>query len=373
MSTIYNVRVFDGMNFRDETAVSFENEYITALDSRQEGKDMGGLLLCPGYVDIHMHGQKGLDSMRPGDNEKMALTQVKYGVTSFLPASITETDAAIRAYLKDIRSAMKMERGARVLGAYLEGPYLTKAFRGAHDAAKLRDPDLTHFKALTTGFEDEIRRVTLAPEKAEGMALVEYLKKQDIVVSIGHSAATAQETTQAIALGVTCSTHTCNGMELLHHRKPGVLGVTLTDNNIKAEFIADLIHIDPVLIKLIYRAKGVDGCYFCTDSMEAAGMPDGNYHLGKEAITVKNGIALKGNGLAGSTLTMDQAVRNLSGRMQLPLADVLRMGTRNPADILGRNDLGRVTVGAKADFVLLDTQLFVRATYVRGRLEYTAM
>ena len=201
---------------------------------------------------------------------------------------------------------------------------------------------------------------------------MQYLKGRGVVASIGHSVATAAEASRAVALGITCSTHTCNGMEPLHHRKPGVLGVTLTDDGIRAEFIADLVHIDPILIRLIYRAKGVEGCYFCTDSMEAAGMPDGNYHLGNEAITVKNGMALKGESLAGSTLTMDQGVRNLAQKVGLPLADALRMGTRNPADVLERKDLGRVAIGAKADFVLLDDGLRVCATYVRGRREYSA-
>ena len=171
MATICNVRIFDGTAFRKESAVTFENGTITALDDRREGEDMGGVLLCPGFVDIHMHGQKGLDSMRPGDNGRMAETQVKYGVTSFCPASITETDEAIRAYLADIRAAMELERGARVLGAYLEGPYLAERVKGAHNAAKLRDPELTHYQELTAGFEDEIRRVTLAPEKPGAWSL----------------------------------------------------------------------------------------------------------------------------------------------------------------------------------------------------------
>ena len=372
MNTICNVRIFDGAAFRPETAVTFDQGTVTALDHRQDGEDMGGLLLSPGFVDVHMHGQKGLDSMRPGDNAKMALTQVQYGVTAFCPASITETDGPIRAYLADIRSAMALDRGARVLGAYLEEPYLAQAVKGAHDAAKLRDPELDHYRALTAGFEDEIVRVTLAPERKGGMELVEYLKTHGVVASIGHSVATAEEAARAVRLGVTCSTHTCNGMEPLHHRKPGVLGVTLTDGSISAEFIADLIHIDPILIQLIYRAKGVEGCYFCTDSMEAAGMPDGDYHLGNEAITVTNGMAMKNGGLAGSTLTMDQGLRNLAQRVGVPLADALRMGTRNPADIIGRADMGRIAPGAKADFILLDRDLQVRATYVRGTCEYRA-
>ena len=370
MNTICNVRIFDGTAFRQETSVSFDGEVITALDNRNTGADMDGLLLCPGFVDIHMHGQLGLDSMRPGENAKMAATQVQYGVTAFCPASVTQTDGPIRAYLADIQAAMALERGARVLGAYLEGPYLAEPVRGAHDADKLRDPELSHYQALTAGYEDEVVRVTLAPERKGGMELVSYLKSRGVTVSIGHSAATAEECARSIELGVNSSTHTCNGMEPLHHRKPGVLGVTLTQDAIRAEFIADLIHIDPILIRLIYRAKGPQGCYYCTDSLEAAGMPDGVYNLGGSDVTVHNGIAKKGDSLAGSTLTMDQGLRNLVQKVGLPLADALGMGTRIPAQVIGRTDLGRIAPGCKADFILLDRDLRVRATYVRGICEY---
>ncbi len=370
MSTIRNVRIFNGAAFLPERAVTFQNGIVTAVENAHSGDDMGGLLLAPGFVDIHMHGQKGFDSMRAGDIERMAQSQVSFGTTSFCPASITETDEAIRSYLAGIRQAMKLPRGARVLGAYLEGPYLAEAVRGAHDPAKLRDPSPAHYRNLVCGFEEEIVRVTLAPELPDGMELISYLRSRGVVSSIGHSAATAEETARAISLGVRCSTHTCNGMLPLHHRSPGVLGVILTDDRIKAEFIADLIHIDPIIIRLIYRAKGPEGCYFCTDSMEAAGMPDGIYHLGAECVTVRNAVAWKGDSLAGSTLTMDRGLRNLVGAVGIPLESALRMATRNPADVLGRSDIGRIAVGTKADFVLLDSNLNIEATYVRGVCEY---
>ena len=373
MTTISNAHIFDGTQFRTETAISFENGRICEVNNRTDGIDVHGLLLTPGFVDIHMHGQRGFDSMRSQDIPRMACTQVQYGVTSFCPASITETDKATRAYLSDVKQAMVLDHGARVLGAYLEGPYLAESVRGAHDKAKLLAPSIAHYKKLVSGYEHIITRVTLAPEIHGGMELAKYLAEHGIVASIGHSAATAEQATQAIALGVTCSTHTCNGMELLHHRRPGVLGTILTNDSIHAEFIADLVPIDPILIKLIHRVKGAEGCYYCTDSMEAGGMPDGSYHLGNEVITVKNGIALKGNSLAGSTLTMDQGLRNLVQSVGLPLNDALRMGTRNPADILHRTDLGRIAVGTHADFILLDSSLNVQATYVRGICEYSAI
>lgn len=371
MPKLSNVRIFDGTAFRPETALCFHDGLVTALDNSRDGEDMGGFILCPGFVDIHMHGQMGFDSMRPGDAAHMAETSVAFGVTAFCPTSVTATDEAIRDYLAGVHSAMALDRGARVLGAHVEGPYLAASVRGAHDEAQLKAPEIAHYRALVSGYGSDVVRVTLAPELPGGMELVRYLAAHGVLPSIGHSAATAEEAARAIRLGVRCATHTCNGMEPLHHRRPGVLGVVLTDDAVCAELIADLIHIDPLMIRLIYRAKGEAGCFYCTDSMEAAGMPDGDYHLGQDAVTVKNGVALKNAGLAGSTLTMDQGLRNLVRDAAIPLSAALRMGTRNPADAIGRRDIGRLTAGAKADFILLDDALNVCATYVRGRCEYT--
>lgn len=367
-----NTKIFDGTTFLPQTAVSFKNGVITALHNSTDGTNVGGKLLAPGFVDIHMHGIRGLDSMRPGNISKMAEILVQYGATSFCPSSITETDEVIRSYLQEIHDAMNLQSGARVLGAYLEGPYLAESVKGAHDATKLRDPILGDFKKLVAGYEGDICRITLAPERKGGMELIKFLSAQGITVSIGHSEATAAQALEAIYLGVNSSTHTFNGMKPLHHRNPGVLGAILIDKRIQAEFIADLIHIDPLMIQLIYEVKGPEKCYFCTDSMEAAGMPDGTYHLGMYQITVKNGIAQKNGSLASSTLTMDQGLRNLVQKLDLPLCDVLRMATRNPADVLGKVDIGRIQVGAKADFVLLDEDLRVVSTYVRGKKEYMA-
>lgn len=365
-----NARIFDGTTFVTQTAVSFENGIITALDNDLDGMDVHGKLLAPGFVDIHMHGIQGLDCMRMGDLQEMVNVLVQYGTTSFCPASLTETDKAIRSYLCYVHEAMSLQNGARVLGAYLEGPYLAESVKGAHDAEKLKDPIFEHYKKLVSSYETDIRRITLAPERKGGMELSKLLSDQGIAVSIGHSAATAKQTLKAAHLGVNSSTHTCNGMNPLHHRKPGVLGAVLTENRIKAEFIADLIHIDPILIQLIYQSKGSANCFYCTDSMEATGMPDGTYRLGMDEVTVKDGIAKKDGSLAGSTLTMDKGLRNLVHKVGLPLCDALRMATRNPAEVIKISDIGQIKVGAKADFVLLDNDLHVTATYVRGKLEY---
>ncbi|MGI6617239.1 MAG: N-acetylglucosamine-6-phosphate deacetylase [Saccharofermentanales bacterium] len=372
MTTLSNIKLFDGTRFRDETSISIHDGIITELGNTTTGIDMGGKMLSPGLIDLHMHGQMGEESMRPGGVVRIAFTQLMFGVTSFCPASVTDSDENTRIFLENVRQAMISPKGARVLGAYLEGPYLDHDLRGVHDERYIKDPSVSHYIELVDGYEDIIARVTLAPEKNGGMELVQYLADQGITVSIGHSAANAEETMDAIRHGVNTTTHTFNAMHPLHHRQPGVLAVALTHPDISAEFIADMIHIDPLIVKLIYLAKGVEKCFYCTDSMEAAGMPDGDYQLGPSTISVENGIARKGDRLAGSTLTMDHGLRLLVEQAGIPLHDALRMGTRNPADIIGRTDIGRLLPGAKADFVLWDESLHVKATYVDGQCLYCA-
>ena len=203
-----------------------------------------------------MHGQMGENSMRPGGVMRISATQVQFGVTSFCPASVTDSDENTRIFLENVRQAMTYRKGARVLGAYLEGPYLDHDLRGVHDDRYIKDPSISHYCALVDGYEDIIVRVTLAPEKDGGMELVQYLTDQGITVSIGHSAASADETRKAIRLGINTTTHTFNAMRPLHHRQPGVLGVALTHPGISTEFIADMVHINPLIVKLIYLAKG---------------------------------------------------------------------------------------------------------------------
>ncbi len=372
MIILSNIKLFDGICFRDETAIAFDNGVITELGNMTTGIDMGGRMMTPGLIDLHIHGQMGEDSMRPEGVSHISATQVQFGVTSFCPTSVTNSNHAIRAFLENVRQAMTTSQGARVLGAYLEGPYLDQSLRGVHDSRFLKDPLISHYRALVEGYEDLIIRITLAPEKTGGMSLVQYLVNQGITVSIGHSSATADETENAIRLGVSTTTHTFNAMHPLHHRQPGVLGVALTHPDIKLEFIADMVHIDPLIVELIYKVKGVEGCFYCTDSMEAAGMPDGHYRLGPSNVTVENGIARKGDRLAGSTLTMDRGLRLLVEQTNIPLHDALRMGTSNPADVIGRSDLGRLLPGTKADFVLWDESLHVKATYVDGQCLYRA-
>lgn len=372
MTVLSNIKLFDGICFRDETAISFENGIITEIGNMATGVNMGGRMLTPGLIDLHVHGQMGKDSMRPNGVSHISATQVRFGVTSFCPTSVTDSDKSTRVFLENVRQAMTSPQGARVLGAYLEGPYLDKSLCAVHDARFLKDPSISHYCKLVEGYEDLIVRVTLAPEKKCGMSLVQYLVNQGITVSIGHSAATAEETKKAIHLGVNTTTHTFNAMQPLHHRQPGVLGVALTHPDIKVEFIADMVHVHPLIVELIYIAKGVEGCFYCTDSMEAAGMPDGHYRLGSSSVTVENGIARKGDRLAGSTLTMDHGLRLLVEQTNIPLHDALRMGTSNPADVIGRSDLGRLLPGARADFVLWDDSLHVNATYVDGQCLYRA-
>lgn len=372
MDTISNVRIFDGRKFLNETAISFSDGKIVSTHCNRCGLDMQGMILAPGFVDIHMHGLLGNDAMHKGAIEAMAKAEPQFGTTSFCPASITATDENIKLYMERIHEARKMKRGARVLGAYLEGPFLAESTCGAHDKTLLCDPELVHYEHLVECYEEDVVRITIAPERPGGDELIRTLSDRGIVVSIGHSAASYEEAIHSFDLGIQSTTHTCNGMFPLHHRNPGVMCAILNDDRVKAEVIADLHHVHPQVIRMLYRSKGVDGIYFCTDSLEATGQPDGVYHTGNDPrpVVVKDGIATKDGGLAGSTLTMDKGLRNLVNVVGIPLEQALQMGTRNPADVLKRLDIGRIEQGASADFVLLNDGLEVCATYIRGNLEY---
>ena len=288
MATICNVRIFDGTAFRKESAVTFENSTVTALDDRRRRETWAECSSAPGLWTSTCMGRRGWTACARG--QRAWREPGEYGVTSFCP--LHHRDGRGHPGLSGRYPRRHgAGQGARGAGAYLEGPYLAERVKGAHNAAKLRDPELTHYKALTAGFEDEIRRVTwlLKSRGAWACAVPQGPGGGGLYRTFGRNGGGG---IPGRGPGDHLPTHTCNGWNR-STTETGRPGGDPHRRRDRAEFIADLVHIDPILIRLIYRAKGVEGCYFCTDSMEAAGMPDGNYHLGNEAITVKNGMALK--------------------------------------------------------------------------------
>jgi N-acetylglucosamine-6-phosphate deacetylase len=348
-------------------------------DDGAELVDARGLTLAPGLIDLHAHGALSYDTM-DADAEglrAMAHFYARHGVTSFLATTMSAPHEAILAVIETVRIVMAQQTSgeaqpaARLRGVHVEGPYLDLERRGAQDAQQVRraSPDETR-ELLATGV---VRLLTLAPEYSENQALIVEAARCGVAVSLGHSRASAAEVGRAVALGASQVTHLFNGLEPLHHRQPGVVGAALTHDGLRCQLIADTIHVDPLVLKLAYRAKGADGLILVTDAMAGTGMPDGHYHLGDTEVMVSGGQArLPEGNLAGSTLTLERAVGHMMAAADLPLHTAVPMATITPARAMGWTDAGRLVVGAPADLVLLSPDLDVRLTMVGGAIAYAA-
>jgi N-acetylglucosamine-6-phosphate deacetylase len=261
------------------------------------------------------------------------------------------------------------EEGARVLGAHLEGPFLAPERKGAHDPANLRPVDLGFLRELLRS--GKVRLMTLAPELENSLEAIELLLEEGAVASVGHTEATYEEVARAADAGLRLGTHLYNAMRPLAHREPGTVGALLTQDRIRTGIIADGVHVHEAAIRLAHRAKGSEGLVLVTDAMEAAGMHPGDYELGGRKVRLEDGaVRLPDGTLAGSALTMDEAVRNAVRFLGVSLAHAVRMAAETPAAALTLDGKGRIAVGCDADFVLLDEEGTVLQTIVSGRTVY---
>ncbi|MCD6519917.1 MAG: N-acetylglucosamine-6-phosphate deacetylase, partial [Anaerolineae bacterium] len=335
--------------------------------------DLGGQRLIPGLIDIHVHGAMGHDTMdaTPQALEEMARFYARHGVTGFLATTVAASEKAIMAALENIARVMRQGTGgARILGAHVEGPYLNVERRGAQHAEEVRLAQPQEYRRFfATGV---VRLITLAPEYPENQELLRFAVTHGAAVAIGHTKASYEIIRQAVALGATQVTHLFNGMEPMHHRNPGVVGAALTLDALYCQLIADNIHIQPPVLKLAVRAKGPERIILITDAMRGTGMPDGDYTLGEEKVTVRQGIARTETGaLAGSTLTLERALANIMAATELSFAEALPMATRIPAQTLGlERHKGSLAVGMDADLAVIDDNFQVSLTMVEGEIVY---
>ncbi len=327
-------------------------------------------LVLPGFVDLHVHGGGGRDIMEGGD----ALTRVselhaRHGTTALLATTMTAPAPELEQAFVAMQ-ALGLQRspaGARVLGVHLEGPYISREKLGAQpDFA--RALDLAELQRLNGLFP--ICLITLAPEVPGHMEVIESLCAAGFRVQIGHTLGTYEEGLQALSKGAGGFTHLFNAMTGLHHRAPGMVGAALAHAT-HAEIIPDLIHVHPGAIRVALRA--IPGLFCVTDSTAAAGMPDGDYRLGRHTVTkCLGGVRLADGTLAGSTLTMDQAFRNLVSELGLSLREASSCVSTHAADYLGLAERGRLALGSWGDAVLLDRDLHLLDVYVEGRsLDHT--
>jgi N-acetylglucosamine-6-phosphate deacetylase len=337
--------------------------------------DAQGGYIAPGLVDVHMHGSDGVELM-DGTVEAMATMGrylARHGTVAFLPSTVTAMKDKTRAVATLVADYSGAEDEAEVLGIHLEGPYINERYKGAQYGPAIRRADLDELAELHSILGDRLRLVTLAPEVPGSLQAIAWLKERGITVSIGHSDATYEQAMEGFATGITHATHTYNGMRGLHHREPGVLGAILATPDIWAELIADLVHVHPGAIRVMLRSVGADRIVLITDAVQATGLPDGEYVLGDQRIFVQDGAArLKEGNLAGSTLTLLQAVVNMVREIGVSLPDAFRMASFNPAQSIGLADRGWIQEGNQADFVILTPGFEVQKTIIAGRIAYSA-
>src|SRR2546426_5826979 len=338
--------------------------------------DFGDGIFAPGLIDIHIHGAAGRDVMN-GDPDSLAAIErflAKHAVTSYLPTTITapvdSTLAALESLANAIDAAGKREDNgelrARPRGIHIEGPFLSHAHRGVHPAENLLPPTLKMFERFWEAARGHIRVMTIAPELPGAPEVIADAARRGVCVSLGHSDADLKAARAGIAAGARHATHTFNAMRPLRHRDPGILGAVLTDSNLSADIIADGLHVDPAIVQLFLQAKGQDRAVFITDSTAATGMPDGTYKIGTLEMEVKRGVCLARGTLAGSTLTLDQAVRNGMQFAHCGLEQTLRPATLNPARVAGLAGKGILEVGVEADLGVWSPEGEVRNTIIRG-------
>lgn len=385
-----NARVLTPLETISTGWVHIDKGQIAAIGSGEPPSDLSqalaathinldGQWLVPGFIDIHVHGADGAEVMdgTPESLRRIARFHAKHGTTGWLPTTLTASLAALERSLQaaqivrlDSDSVTASETGAKILGVHLEGPFISPEKIGAQNPEFVLQPSLQAVNRLVSAVPGLVKKVTIAPELEGAMEVIRWLKEQSIIASIGHTDASYEETRRAIEAGAVHATHLFNAMRGLHHRDGGVVGACLLSEDVLCELIADGHHVNEEVMKLAVRLKGPKRIALITDAISATGKPNGCYQLGGLDILVKDGksVLAHGHTLAGSTLTMDAAVRNMVGLVGVQLEDAIEMASTTPARELGfEGHKGAVAIGYDADLVVLDEALMVARTFVQGR------
>ena len=340
----------------------------------QKAIDCKGLYVSPGFVDVHIHGAGGHDTM-DGTFEainEISKTICKYGTTSFTPTTMTmSADDILKSMISIKKAKIEGTDGAIVLGAHLEGPFISPSAIGAQNPNYLISPSYENFESMTGDAIDAVVSITMAPEVEGAKELASILSSKGIRCSMGHTKATYEEAIDGIKHGFCHSTHLFNAMTGFTHREPGVVGATF-DSDITTETISDGIHISYPSLRVAYKQKGTDKTLLVTDAMCACGMPDGTYALGGQPVIVKNGAARLENGaLAGSILTLNRAIKNLYDNTDYPLYEIVKMASYNGAKYCRVDDRkGQIKENFDADLTIFDENIDVKMTIIGGKVVY---
>lgn len=357
--------------------MTFFDGVITKIGDAQE-ENLANLpddvTVFPAFIDEHIHGAGGNDVMDGSVDglKNIAKTLLQEGTTCFLATTMTQSKPNILKALRAARDYKRLnyEEGAEVLGVHLEGPYISEKYAGAQPKEFIAKPTKQEFLEYYNASEGLIKIVTLAPEEV-GCDFIEYIKRLEIIPSVGHSDAKRKDMKEALSCGLSSVTHTFNAQTPLHHRDIGVVGSSLYEDELYCEVICDTVHVSPSAIKLLIKTKPKDKIILITDAMRAKGCGDCVSELGGQKVVVSNGEArLLSGALAGSVLKMNDAIKNLVN-LNVPLLEAIDFATKNPAIHLGVYDKrGSVAVGKIADFVLLDKDFNVYRTIKNGKVVY---
>ncbi|HEY1016016.1 MAG TPA: N-acetylglucosamine-6-phosphate deacetylase [Herpetosiphonaceae bacterium] len=379
---VNNARLVDSSGEHDNRALIVDGQQIESVDPTDaEGLaeiNAAGLIVTPGFVDVHTHGGGGFNLHTPNPDEIRSFSRwaPSTGTTSYLVGVVGVPGGLPAEQIGAAVQAIKIpgKVGAEALGIHLEGPYMSPERRGAHDPSWLRTPSAAETSELLDLVQGTLRLITLAPELAEAHALVRELVAAGVTVSLGHSDATYEQSRQAIQLGITHATHCFNAMRPLHHREPGPLGAIVEAPTVRGELIADGVHVHPAALRVLIRALGPERTIIVTDALACAGVQNATFTFAGQTAQVIDGVARLADGtITGSVLTMDQALRNLVTLLELPLHQAVGMLTVNPAYSAGSaHRKGRLAAGYDADLLLFDQDLRLQATICRGALAWSA-
>ncbi|HSE16189.1 MAG TPA: N-acetylglucosamine-6-phosphate deacetylase [Pyrinomonadaceae bacterium] len=357
-----------------EADVLVEDGRIAAIGAgldAAEQIDLAGATLLPGFIDVHIHGAAGVDVMAatPAGLREVSNYLASQGVTAWVPTLVPGSDENYASVAAVVSECLHDHEGARVLGLHYEGPFVNTAQCGALHTEYFKTYSAPEDLDCLVVPEHAVRMITLAPEVAGGVELVRELKRRGWVISIGHTRAGLDVLDQACEAGAHHMTHFMNAMAPLHHRNPGPIAWGLSRDDVTFDVIADGIHLDPFMLRLLLKVKGVSGISLISDAIAAAGKGDGDYEIWGETISVKNGRTANAAGsIAGSVISMLDAVRLLHS-LGVSYVDLARMASSNPARLLGIDrDFGSIEPGKHADLVVLDqSDLRLRSVVIRGR------
>ncbi|MFF3491414.1 N-acetylglucosamine-6-phosphate deacetylase [Streptomyces sp. NPDC002795] len=339
-----------------------------AVPDGAETVDLTGHWVVPGFVDMHNHGGGGASFTSGAIDEILTgvRTHQQHGTTTAVASFVTgDMDFLVqRAGLLS-----ELAEHGEIAGIHFEGPFISPCRKGAHDETLLRDPDPAEVRKLIDAARGQARMVTLATERPGGIDSVRLLAEHGIIAAIGHTDATYEQTVEAVDAGATVATHLFNAMPPLGHRDPGPIAALLEDDRVTVELINDGTHLHPAALELAFHHKGADKVAFITDAMDAAGFGDGRYMLGPLEVEVRDSVArlVEGGSIAGSTLTLDRAFKRAVTIDELPVEDVVRAISANPARLLGLYDkVGSLEPGKDADLVVLDAEFEVKGVLRKG-------